>query len=52
MQRWKNNPAGKGDASVNRAMRDIGGTQIEEEDRVSEAIILVGAIPCPMMGPA
>jgi hypothetical protein len=32
------------------AMRDVGDTQNEEADRVSEAIVLVGDIPCLIMG--
>jgi hypothetical protein len=36
---------------VNHDMHDGGYVWLEEEDRVNEAIVLVGDIPCPMSGP-
>jgi hypothetical protein len=37
-------------AAVNRDMQDAGYVLDEENDQVSEAIILVGTILCPMLG--
>jgi hypothetical protein len=45
----KNSPVGEGDMDGNSNMHDATNIEIGGEDRVSEAIILVGAIPCPVM---
>jgi hypothetical protein len=42
----------RGHTTTYHHMHEGGHEQIDEDDRVSEAIILVGDIPCPMVGPA